>query len=632
MSWELIAQTMPSAQSLPYSEDFSGFTGSGTNYPAGWQAWVVATSSPSSTGRTNAPTGDASNRGAGNATNTSSGFYDYSGKIGFLSTSNPDVALCLAINTTNKSNIKITFDAMTIRNLYDGVSASSGYQNGLVLQYRIGTTGLFTPLTYAPAEYLTGSTVQNTATTVGLNPATGLNAFLPALCENLAVVQVRWIYRNVPGGTSGNRPSMALDNIAIDAVPVAFIANWPKAENPTASGFTVKSKTNTPGTTYFVVLPSGAAAPTPVQIKSGLNAGGVTVADNQKGSITNTSGSTEYLLAVSGLSSNTTYDVYFVAQGNSELSLQTTSQKATVTTSNTATAPTVIEPTVSTITNNSAVLGGNITSDGGSTITERGTLWSLTSGVSIADNMLAEGNLATGVFSHTRTSLPSKSHIYYKVYAKNAINTTLSSESSFYTIADEPTSAVGSFTAMPTSGSSTSLDLSWTPATGADGYIIIIRSGATGPGTVPSDLTLYSVGAGIGTGIVAAFINSGSTTSSTLANLASNQLYTIRIYPFGFDGSNAETINYAGTLYVSTQATTTIGTALNLQKSGVKLSVSNNNITISGAKNQILNVYSTSGQLIKYKLIISDNETTQLKNGFYILNIGSERFKILITN
>ena len=85
-------------------------------------------------------------------------------------------------------------------------------------------------------------------------------------------------------------------------------------------------------------------------------------------------------------------------------------------------------------------------------------------------------------------------------------------------------------------------------------------------------------------------------------------------------------------MYVSTQATTTIGTALNLQKSGVKLSVSNNNITISGAKNQILNVYSTSGQLIKYKLIISDNETTQLKNGFYILNIGSERFKILITN
>lgn len=633
----LQAQTMPTPQSLPYSQDFSGFTGTGTNYPAGWQAWIISTSAPSSTGRTSVPTADASNRGAGTAASTSSGFYDFSGKIGFLSTSNPDVALCLAINTTGFSNIKISFDAMTIRNLWDGVTASSGYQNGLVLQYRVGTgTTVFTNLPYAPAEYLSGSSVQTTAVTTGVNPITGLNAFLPAACENQSVVQVRWIYRNAPGGTGGSRPSMALDNISIQQTPVTFTSGWPKAENATASGFTAKSNINTPGTTYFVVLASGANAPTAVQIKAGQDATSTAVAANEKGTITNVSGATEYLAAVTGLSANTSYDVYFVAEGNSGLSLQATSQKITITTSNSSVAPTIVNPTVTSILNttgvNTATLGGNITSDGGSAITEKGTVWKTTSGVTIDDNKLAEGTTSTGVFSSSRTGFPSKTKIYYKAYATNAINTSFTEESSFYTIADEPTSAVGSFVATPTESSSTSLDLSWATATGADGYIIIVRSGATGPGTVPSDLTLYSVGAGIGTGTVSAVVNSGTATSQTITGLASNQLYTIRIYPFGFDGTNAETMNYAGALYQSTTGTTAIGTNLNAQNSGVKIAASDNNILISKAKNLGLKIYLPSGQLYLSKTIISDNELIKLNKGLYILRVGSERFKVLMTN
>ncbi|MBV5343073.1 hypothetical protein JZU68_05505, partial [bacterium] len=274
----------------------------------------------------------------GTAASTSSGAYDFNGKIGFLSTAGSDVVLCLALNTTGKSNIKISFDAMTIRNLWDGVTASSGYQNGLVLQYRVGTgTTVFTNLPYAPAEYLSGSSVQTTAAattaaattvaattvaattvaeaettavTTGINPVTGLNVFLPAACESQSVVQVRWIYRNVAGGTSGSRPSMALDNIVVNEVPVTFTSGWPKAENATAGGFTAKSNINTPGTSYFVVLESGANMPTAAQIKAGQDANASAVAVNKKGTITNTNGATEYLAAVTGLSSNTTYDGY----------------------------------------------------------------------------------------------------------------------------------------------------------------------------------------------------------------------------------------------------------------------------------------------------------------------------------
>ena len=100
----LNAQTMPAAQSLPYSQNFSSLTGSSPTYPVGWQAWQVAASAPSSTGRTGVPTADKT-ISVGTGASTGSGAYDFTGKIGFMSVASSDVALCLALNTTGKSNI-----------------------------------------------------------------------------------------------------------------------------------------------------------------------------------------------------------------------------------------------------------------------------------------------------------------------------------------------------------------------------------------------------------------------------------------------------------------------------------------------------------------------------------------------
>jgi len=214
------AQTNPAAQALPYSQNFSTFNGSSTVYPDGWQGWQVANAAPSSTGRVTSPASDRTISG-GTAASTSSGVYDYNGKIGFLSVASADVALCLAVNTTGYSNIKITFDAMTIRNLYDG---TSNYQNGLVLQYRVGTSGDFAILSYLPNEYLTPTTTQTSGTN-GIHVVTGLNASLPSACDNQAVVQIRWIYRHA-AGSSGSRPSMALDNVTVaEALPTTYTWN-----------------------------------------------------------------------------------------------------------------------------------------------------------------------------------------------------------------------------------------------------------------------------------------------------------------------------------------------------------------------------------------------------------------------
>jgi len=208
----LQAQTMPIAQALPYSQDFSSLTGVTPVYPAGWQAWQIAASTPSSTGRITPPASDKAIV-VGTAASTSSGGYDFNGKIGFLSVASADIALCLAVNTTGFSNIKVEFDVMTIRNLFNGTTENR--VNGLVLQYRVGTTGDFTIISYGE-EYRNGTTIQ-TSGTDGIDIVTDLNAILPAACDNKEVVQIRWIYRNV-SGSAGSRPSMAIDNVSVQQV------------------------------------------------------------------------------------------------------------------------------------------------------------------------------------------------------------------------------------------------------------------------------------------------------------------------------------------------------------------------------------------------------------------------------
>ena len=228
------------AQTLPYSQNFSTLTGTSPAYPGGWGGGKVSSNAPSANGRTSNAT-DAT-LAVGIASSTSSGIFDFTGKIGFLSSSTNDNSVYLSIVTTGATKVGISFDAMTIRNPYDG--SSNTYTNGLVLQYRVGTVTAdpFIALPYSMTEYQNNTTTQTSGTT-GQNIKVSLNATLPIACDNQAVVQIRWIYRNVTvsgitGG--GTRCSMAIDNVSVgvstsaitplsyspgDALSLPFIAN-----------------------------------------------------------------------------------------------------------------------------------------------------------------------------------------------------------------------------------------------------------------------------------------------------------------------------------------------------------------------------------------------------------------------
>ncbi|MCW5920777.1 MAG: hypothetical protein KIS77_00390 [Saprospiraceae bacterium] len=207
------AQTNPTAQSLPYTQNFTALAHSSSTYPAGWQGWEIGVSA-SGVFRTNAPIADANLLASSTAATATGGVHNYNGKIGILSSGSIDPSIVLAINTTSKNTIRVTYDVMTIRNPYNGTTNTR--INETTLQYRIGTSGDFTTLT--GIEYQNNTETQTGSVTTPQNLQTR-TITLPAACNNQPVVQIRWVMRDMTG--MGSRPSFAVDNITVCEAPTA---------------------------------------------------------------------------------------------------------------------------------------------------------------------------------------------------------------------------------------------------------------------------------------------------------------------------------------------------------------------------------------------------------------------------
>ncbi|MBP5412791.1 MAG: fibronectin type III domain-containing protein, partial [Bacteroidales bacterium] len=98
--------------------------------------------------------------------------------------------------------------------------------------------------------------------------------------------------------------------------------------------------------------------------------------------------------------------------------------------------PTVTTMTASNITDTTAVSGGNITNDGGATITACGVCWSTSQNPTINDNHTTNG-ATTGSFTSNITGLTAGTTYYVRAYAINAVGTAYGNEVSFTTIATQ---------------------------------------------------------------------------------------------------------------------------------------------------------------------------------------------------
>jgi hypothetical protein len=107
---------------------------------------------------------------------------------------------------------------------------------------------------------------------------------------------------------------------------------------------------------------------------------------------------------------------------------------ASVTEAIPSTIPTVITTAISSITQTSAISGGNITGDGGDTVIARGVCWNTTGTPTISDSFTSDGT-GTGVFISSLTSLDQMTPYFVRAYATNSVGTAYGSEVIFTTAA-----------------------------------------------------------------------------------------------------------------------------------------------------------------------------------------------------
>jgi hypothetical protein len=98
-----------------------------------------------------------------------------------------------------------------------------------------------------------------------------------------------------------------------------------------------------------------------------------------------------------------------------------------------ASLPTLTTTSVSGITESSAISGGNITENGGASITARGIVWSTSTEPTISDNKTANAT-GTGEFSSTLEGLEGNTTYYLRAYATNSEGTAYGNEFSFTTL------------------------------------------------------------------------------------------------------------------------------------------------------------------------------------------------------
>jgi len=163
----------------------------------------------------------------------------------------------------------------------------------------------------------------------------------------------------------------------------------------------------------------------------------------------------------------------------------TTSSTTVASTSSTTTTiintPTVVTASITDIEDTTATGGGNVTSDGGSSVTAKGVCWAESTGPDLDDDCTSDGT-GTGTYVSSLTGLTAETHYYVRAFATNSSGTGWGSEEEFdteatpgaydfredwdsyretwyastcatpYTCTDDPTSWDSTYTASPIVG------------------------------------------------------------------------------------------------------------------------------------------------------------------------------------
>ena len=170
------------------------------------------------------------------------------------------------------------------------------------------------------------------------------------------------------------------------------------------------------------------------------------------------------------------------------------------------TPPTVTTPTSTAITASTATLGGNITIQGCSPITERGIYYSTINNFAegTGTKVSEEGSFTTGVFTVNASGLNSSTTYYYKAFATSESGTAYSTQGTFIT-----TAIAAPVATAATDISETGFTANWEAVAGATGYELEVSKSPTF-GTFTSAIATE----GFETGLISSYQTGNITLSS----------------------------------------------------------------------------------------------------------------------
>ena len=199
-------QVNPAIKNIPFFEDFGMTTfsimpnGFGSGYVNGApvSSQTAAQSSIISAAATLAPTNAPQTNGGsyGYANNADAKFYVQHS----ASTTTGTNQLIMSINTLNWNTVLVSYSVEMIN--------ASSRTAGLILQYRIGTTGSWTNI--AGSVYSHSSADRANGAIDNFN-----NLVLPTAAANQPIVQLRWA--SWRGTQTGNSSGIAIDNVGVSA-------------------------------------------------------------------------------------------------------------------------------------------------------------------------------------------------------------------------------------------------------------------------------------------------------------------------------------------------------------------------------------------------------------------------------
>ena len=479
---------------------------------------------------------------ANNFTSGASGGYQKgSGTFDLLVTGSTNnsasLALDLNLNFTGRNANQLTFDAATIFN-------SSGNRGSQLKVYWSTDRATWTELTGTNLPYNAVNNVAGSAS---------VSVTLPTAFNNAPKAILRFYIYNSAVGTTGSRPKISLDNIAVSIVPQAGFGLYSQTGGVAGNVIANSSTTNygssvqnsTSSRSFFVRNTGGASTTLSISDVSlsgpdasefefvGLAGTTFTLAQNAEREIV-----VRYKRTTVAASTDTA--TLTITNNNASPSVSPTSYTITLTgdnVGNVATPPTV-DPVIATGTTNASVNVSSSALENNAAISERGFIYTadgsepaFTSGnTPNASTTKVQEGTGAGSFNTTIGSLASNTLHKIKAYATNAEGTSVSTTVSITTFKSAPSTQATNIISSNVLATKASIAITRGNGDSVAVYVNTVNSFAN-----PSETTILGVASTVYTS-GQKLVYKGIGTTFNLTGLTANTQYFVKAFEYSNGG------------------------------------------------------------------------------------------------